>query len=349
MNLLEGINIIDFTRLLPGPKGTHLLAQMGATVTKIEHPKRLDYARFSGQLIEGAGRLFHQINHNKNIISIKYDCDKGKAKVYNLIKNADVVIEQFRPGAMKSWSLDYDSVKTINPKIVYVSLTGYQSNTEYGNEAGHDLNYLAYSGVLSQIIDDEGKPVVPAVQFADISSSYVLAMAVQAGIIKQLKTGKGCNINVPIVSTVNSYLAIPYALHSEGLPNKGFNVFNGKSFINYAVYKCLDNKWIALGAYEMKFWNNFCELVDKKDWKTNNLLELSAENFDKNQLQALFLTKTRNEWVDFFKGKDVCIAPVLELEEIEDHPLHQQHQTLEGFNIGKQKLQTFSLPFKMTN
>jgi len=344
--LLNGINIIDFTRLLPGPKGTHFLAQMGASVTKIEHPKRLDYARFSGQQIEGAGRLFHQINHNKKILSIEYDTDKGKTEIYNLVKNADVVIEQFRPGAMKSWGLDYESLKTINPKIVYVSLTGYQSNTDYGNEAGHDLNYLAYSGLLSQIKDDAGKPVVPAVQFADISSAYVLAMAVQAGIIQQLKTGKGCNINVPIVSTVNSYLAIPYALHSEGLPNEQFNVFNGKSFVNYSVYKCADDKWITLGAYEMKFWNNFCELVDKQEWKTNNLLELSIDNFDKSKLEALFFTKTRDEWITFFKGKDVCIAPVLELEEIEEHSLHQQHQTFERFKVVEEELATFRLPFE---
>jgi len=344
--LLNGINIIDFTRLLPGPKGTHLLAQMGASVTKIEHPKRLDYARFSGQPIEGAGRLFHQINHNKKIVSIEYDTHECKTEIYNLVKNADVVIEQFRPGAMKSWGLDYESFKTINPKIVYVSLTGYQSNTDYGNKAGHDLNYLAYSGVLSQIKDDEGKPVVPGVQFADISSAYVLAMTVQAGIIQQLKTGKGCNINVPIVSTVNSYLAIPYALHSEGLPNEQFNVFNGKSFVNYSVYKCADNKWITLGAYEMKFWNNFCELVDKQEWKTNNLLELSIGNFDKSKLEALFFTKTRDEWITFFKGKDVCIAPVLELEEIEEHSLHQQHQTFERFKVMEEKLATFRLPFE---
>jgi len=347
MNLLKGINIIDFTRLLPGPKGTHLLAQMGASVTKIEHPKRLDYARFSGQQIEGAGRLFHQINHNKKIVSIEYDTDEGKAEVYDLIKKSDVIIEQFRPGAMKSWGLDYESVKAINPKIVYLSLTGYQNNTDYSNEAGHDLNYLAYSGVLSQIKDDNGKPIVPAVQFADISSAYVLAMAVQAGVIRQLKTGKGCNINVPIVNTVAPFLAIPYALHSEGLPNEQFNVFNGKSFVNYAVYKCADDRWISLGAYELKFWNTFCDLVEMTDWKTDNLLDLSVQTFDKNQIETLFLTKTRNEWVEFFKGKDVCIAPVLELEEIDDYPLHQQHQTFEGFKVGKLQLKTFGLPFKI--
>jgi len=346
MNLLQGIKIIDFTRLLPGPKGTQLLAQMGASVTKIEHPKRLDYARFSGQPIGGAGRLFHQLNHNKKIVSINYDTEEGKAEIYDLIKRSDVIIEQFRPGAMASWSLDYESIKAINPQIVYVSLTGYQNNGSYANEAGHDLNYLAYSGVLSQIKDAQGKPVVPAVQFADISSAYVLTMAVQAGIIQQLKTGEGCNINVPIVSTVTSYLAIPYALYKDGLAVDQFNVFNGKSFVNYAVYKCADEEWIALGAYEMKFWNNFCNLIDKEEWKTDNLLNLSVSNFDKSKIETLFLTKTRSEWIAFFKDKDVCISPVLNLEEIEAHPLHQQHQTFEEFTVKEQQLTTFGLPFK---
>lgn len=344
---LKEIDIIDFTRLLPGPKGTHLLAQMGASVTKIEHPKRKDYARFANQQIEGASRLFHQLNHNKKIINIEYDTNAGKTKIYDLIKNADVLIEQFRPGAMKSWELDYESVKTINPTIVYVSLTGYQSNTDYGSEAGHDLNYLAYSGVLSQITDCEGKPVVPAVQFADISSAYVLAMAVQAGIIQKLKTGKGCNINVPIVNTISPFLSIPYALYKDGLNNNQFNVFNGKSFVNYAVYKCADKKWISLAAYELKFWNNFCDLVEKPEWKTNNLLHLSVQNFDKKLIEVLFLTKTRNEWINLFKGKDVCIAPVLALTEIEDHPIHQQHHTFEDFKVGEQTLKDFALPFKI--
>ena len=347
MNLLQGINIIDFTRLLPGPKGTHLLAQMGASVTKIEHPKRLDYARFSGQPIEGASRLFHQLNHNKKIESISYDTEEGRVQIYDLIKKCDVVMEQFRPGAMASWDLDYDSIKAISPKIVYVSLTGYQSNSSFGNEAGHDLNYLAYSGVLSQIKDAQGKPVVPAVQFADVSSAYVLAMAVQAGIIQQLKTGEGCNINVPIISTVTPYLAIPYALYKDGLAVEQFNVFNGNSFVNYAVYKCADEEWIALGAYEMKFWNNFCQLIDKVEWKTDNLLDLSVSNFDKSKIETLFLTKTRNEWIAFFKDKDVCISPVLNLEEIETHPFHQQHQTFESFKIGEHELNGFSLPFEI--
>jgi len=156
MNLLEGITIIDFTRLLPGPVATHLLAQMGATVIKIESPKRMDYARASGVQVDGASILFHQLNHNKVIKMIDYSTEVGKAKVLELVKNADAIIEQFRPGAMDAWGFGYEDLKKANPSLVYVSLTGYGKEGSYANEAGHDFNYLAYAGIMSLLKDENG-------------------------------------------------------------------------------------------------------------------------------------------------------------------------------------------------
>ena len=171
MNLLQGIKVIDFTRLLPGPLATHLLAQMGAEVIKIESPKRMDYARASGPQVDGASILFHQLNHNKMMKLLDYSTEDGKKELLNLISSADALIEQFRPGAMNAWGLGYEAVKKLNPGIVYISLTGYGQGNDYSKEAGHDFNYLSYSGVMSLLKDGTGKPIVSDTQFEPYEST----------------------------------------------------------------------------------------------------------------------------------------------------------------------------------
>ncbi len=347
MNLLEGITIIDFTRLLPGPLATHLLAQMGAEVIKIESPKRMDYARASGTQIDGASVLFHQLNHNKTLKLIDYNTETGKTAILELIANADAIIEQFRPGAMDAWGLGYEQVKAINPEIVYVSLTGYGQQNDYSNEAGHDFNYLAYAGIMSLLKDEQGKPSVSDTQFADIASSYMAVIATQAALLKKASTGKGSFVDVSIADAINPFLAVPHALHKGGMDYRMFNIINGKTTVNYAAYECADGKWLSVAAMELKFWNNICELVEKPEWKRQNQMELLASVFNKAQVVALFKTKTRDEWTAIFKGHDVCIAPILEIEELEDAHYHQNKGTFEHFTTPNgEALTTVALPFK---
>ncbi len=348
MELLKGIKIIDFTRLLPGPLATHILAQMGAEVIKIESPKRMDYARFIGPQIDGASTLFHQLNHNKESLVLDYNTEEGKEKIIALIKEADVVIEQFRPGAMAAWGLGYEALKLLNPKLIYLSLTGYPQDGDYSAEAGHDFNYLAYTGMMSFLKDGQGKPVVPDMQLADICGSYTAIIALQGAIIQQLKTGEGCYLNASLSQAVTPFLAIPYSLHTGNMDHRIFSVINGNTTVNYSPYECADGKWISLAAMEIKFWNNFCEVVGKEEWKRSGEMELFNHQFDKNLVADLFRTKTRHEWTNTFKGHDVCVAPILEVEELEDHPFHQSNQTFEKITTPNgDQLKTVALPFKI--
>ncbi|MFK7936584.1 MAG: CaiB/BaiF CoA transferase family protein [Saprospiraceae bacterium] len=285
MQPLAGIKIIDFTRLLPGPLATHLLAQMGAEVVKIESPKRMDYARASGKQVDGASILFHQLNHNKECKIIDYNTDSGKTEVLELIKDADALIEQFRPGAMAAWGLGYDNLKKINPKLVYVSITGYGQTGKYSQEAGHDFNYLAYSGVMSMMKDDAGKPTVSDAQFADIGGAYMAVMATQAALLQKFRTGEGSYVDVALCDAMTPFLAVPYALHSGGLDYRKFNIINGKTTVNYAAYECADSKWLSVAAMELKFWNNICDLVEKPAWKRTNPMELSIHVFPKKEVE----------------------------------------------------------------
>ncbi len=317
MNLLQGIKIVDFTRLLPGPLATHLLAQMGAEVIKIESPKRPDYTRSVGiKMIDGANPLFHQLNHNKQLVEIDYNEAFGKAEVIKLIQTADVLIEQFRPGAMEAWGLGYEEIKEFNPAIVYASITGYGQEGPLHDEAGHDFNYLAYSGIMGLLKDENGKPNVPDTQFADIGGAYMAVMAVQAALLQKERSGKGCYLDISLTDAVMPFNAVPFSFHSAELDYRHFNIINGKTAVNYAAYQCKDGKWLSVAAMEIKFWNNLCEALGKLEWQRKHQLELMNQSFPKGEVEQIFLSQTRDEWMELLAGKDVCVAPILEMEEL---------------------------------
>ncbi|MEL7530179.1 MAG: CoA transferase [Bacteroidota bacterium] len=348
MNLLQGIKIIDFTRLLPGPLATHLLAQMGAEVIKIESPKRPDYTRTVGlKMIDGANPLFHQLNHNKKLVSIDYNEAFGRAEVIKLIETADVLIEQFRPGAMDAWGLGYKTIQSINPSIVYASITGYGQAGPLKDEAGHDFNYLAYSGIMSLLKDENGKPNVPDTQFADIGGAYMAVMAIQAALLQKERTGKGRYLDISLADAVLPFLAVPFSFQSAGLDYRHFNIINGKTAVNYAAYQCQDGKWLSVAAMEIKFWNNLCEALGKPEWQRKNQLELMKQAFPKGEVSQLFLTRSRDAWMEILAGKDVCVAPILEIEELEQHPYHQAKNSFEKIQTPNgMDLPGIGLPFK---
>ncbi len=342
------LKIIDFTRLLPGPLATHLLAQMGAEVIKIESPKRMDYVRKNGPQVDGTSVLFHQLNHKKQLKTVDYNTPEGKAEVIELIKDADALIEQFRPGAMESWGLGYEEIKKINSQMVYVSLTGYGQEGAFADEAGHDLNYLAHTGILSLLVDESGKPVVPGFQLADIGGAYMAVMALQNALIQKLMTKKGAYVDVALSDAVMPFLTVPFSLHSSGLDHNAFNPINGKTMVNYAVYECADGKWLSVGALEVKFWNNLCDVVNKPEWKRDNQIALMNQVFPKDEVEALFRTKSRDEWMEIFQGKDVCVAPVLEVAELEGRRDAMNRVSFEAFETpGGTVLKAIALPFQM--
>ena len=345
--MLEGIRIIDFTRLLPGPVATHMLAQMGAEVIKIESPRRRDYARQGLKQVDGASSLFHQLNHNKSLRLIDYETEEGLAEVKELIRGADALIEPFRPGAMAAWGLDYESLKALNPKLVYVSMTGYGQSGELARVAGHDANYLAHSGLLSLLKDEGGKPILPGFQLADVSGAYAAVMAIQAALIQQFRTGEGACLDVSLCAAALPFLTVPYSLYSDGFDHRSFNVLNGKTAVNYAVYACADGKCLAVAALELKFWNALCEAFGKLEWQRSHQLELMRVSFPHTEVEALFQSKPQAEWLALLEGKDVCVSPILEMEALEESAYHQQQHHFPLFETPNGTvLRTIALPFR---
>jgi crotonobetainyl-CoA:carnitine CoA-transferase CaiB-like acyl-CoA transferase len=345
--MLEGIRIIDFTRLLPGPVATHMLAQMGADVRKMESPRRMDYARQGLKQVDGASSLFHQLNHNKTLCLIDYETSEGLAEVKELIRGADALIEQFRPGAMAAWGLDYESLKVLNPKLVYVSMTGYGQTGELAGTAGHDANYLAQAGLLSMLKDETGKPIIPGFQLADVSGAYSAVMAIQAALIQQLRTGKGACLDVSLCAAALPFLTVPYSLHSDGFDHRRFNLLNGTTAVNYAVYACADGNYLAVAALELKFWNGLCEALGKSEWQRTHQLELMRVSFPYAEVEALFRSKPRAEWLALLEGNDVCVSPIVEMEALEESAYHQQQAHFPAFETSDgTRMRTIALPFR---
>ena len=348
MDVLKNITIVDFTRLLPGPLSTLLLAQMGARVIKIESPKRPDYARTMGHLVDGkATQMFYALNRLKENKNIDYNSEEGRKEVLELIRNADAVIEQFRPGIMKAWNLGYEDVKKVNPEIVYISLTGYGQYGTAEQEAGHDLNYLAKSGLLSLLKDDNGKPVIPGFQLADVGGgSYMTTIACLSALIGKIQNGKGGHYDVSMTDSILPIASVPISLHESGIDPYKMNVLDGKNLVNYGVYKCADEKWLAVGALEVKFWNNICKVVKKDEWMRQNMFELSVHVFPKKEVEDLFMTKTSSQWLEIFKGQDVCISLVTEIDGLNKSDLNQSRKAFDNFEVDGHQLSGLSLPIK---
>jgi alpha-methylacyl-CoA racemase len=345
-----------------------MLSQMGAEVTKVESSNRQDSAKLSHP------PLYYTLNHNKKHLLADYSSESGRAELIEThIKEADVLIEQFRPGAMSSWKLSYSDLKAINPNLIYVSITGYGQSTPLSNSAGHDLNYLGVSGLLSMIKDGDGKPVVPGFQLQDVAGgAYIGLAALEAGLIRRFMRERkggddhddgevnGCHIDVDMTAGVLPLLSVPYSMTTIGLDHRRFNLLNGKTAANYAVYETSDGRFMTVGALESKFWTRFCQIVGKEaEWDKSQLQLMVAppSSFPVDEVRALFKTKTRDEWETVFRDEECCVGPVLELEELENHPYHKSRESfvdaegssggmLRDFSVGAVGgKKTINLPF----
>jgi len=343
---LQGIKILDFTRLLPGPLGTHLLSQMGAEVIKIESPKRMDYSRFYQPQINGASTVFHTLNHTKKQLIVDYETHEGYQQIMKEIKTADVLVEQFRPGAMEGFNLSFETVKKINPKIVYISITGYGQTGEKKDAAGHDLNYMAETGLLSMNRDEHGKPVIPGFQLADIAGgSFMLVSACTSGLLAQRIRQKAQYIDVSLFDATLAIGAIAQGM-LQGNADYNQMPFLSGLMVNYNVYECSDKKWIALGALELKFWNSFCDMVGYPSWKTSENADLMTGVFDKRQLEELFRTKTRDEWVTLAVNFDVCLSPVIDLKEVYLQKQTNDRAVFQDVKIDEKTIKIYAKPYK---
>lgn len=347
---LVGLRILDFTRLLPGPLATVLMADMGAEVIKIENPHEHDTIRDYPPFIGDESANYHALNRSKRSVFIDYSNEECRGIMYKLVKTSDILFEQFRPGTMKRWGLDYDTLKSINPALIYVSLTGYGQTGPYASMAGHDLNFLAISGILGSTGTEGNAPSIPASQVADVSGSYMAVIGALSAVHARKIQGKGQHLDVSMLDSAMpllTYAATEY--WSTGMEQKKGEYFLSGGLPNYNVYECSDGKYIALASIEPKFWERFCTLVNKPEWKTRMLEEPVQRKFLKIEITELFKTKSRDEWVGLGENIDMCMTPVLEIHEMDKNKhLIQREMIIEQDVPGNIKLKSFGIPIKLS-
>lgn len=310
MNALQDIRILDLTRLLPGAICTMLLADMGAQVIKVEDPNGGDYARWMPPMLDGEGAFFRASNRNKRSVIIDLKQERGQNIFHELVKSADVLVEGFRPGVTKRLRVDYDTLKAINPRLVYCSLSGWGQSGPYATMSGHDLNYVALNGLLGGM--RTAQPL--GGQIADVGGAYVGVMGILAALFKRERSNAGDYVDVALFEA-----GMPFAMYQwvesfvTGLSGGMGGLTGGAPF--YDVYLTSDGQPVALASLEPKFWHNFCHAVHRPDWVERHLDPTIGDD-----LSALFKTRTADDWHDLLAGADCCFTHITAPADLANDP-----------------------------
>jgi crotonobetainyl-CoA:carnitine CoA-transferase CaiB-like acyl-CoA transferase len=322
---LDGVRVLDLSRLLPGPVCTLHLADLGADVVKVEDTRAGDYARSLGLAPTGDGSagsdapsaFFRMVNRNKRSLALDLKASAGRDVFLRLAQRADVIVESFRPGVVDRLGVGYAAVAALNPRVVYCSISGYGQTGPYRDRAGHDINYLGYAGVLDQTGISGGPPALSNLQVADLLGGAMNAStAILAALFGAARTGNGSHVDVAM--TEGSLAHNIFALHAiETLGHvqaRGADLLTG-GVPCYGVYATQDGRYLAVGALEGKFWRALCEALDRPDLVAGQLATGRAGIGVRQQLAAIFAQQTQAHWVERLAGIECCVTPVLSLDE----------------------------------
>lgn len=347
---LQSIRVLDLSRLLPGPFCTMLLADFGAEVIKIEATDLGDYARQYEPKIDENSVMFHSLNRNKKSVTLDLKTDEGKDQFFQMVGKADVVVESFRPGVMKRLGLDFPVLEKINPRLIYCAISGYGQTGPYAEMPGHDINYISYAGLLELMGEKDGKPIVPAVQVADLTGgAYPAVTGILLALLEREKSGKGQFIDISMMDGVISLLqsTLPNYLMKNIPSKRGEQMLSG-GLACYEVYQTKDGRWLAVGALEMKFWRIFCQKLGKPEWIP--LLDEQDEVQYKltHDIQNVIYTKTLEEWMDIFDDAEACVSPVLNFAELVNHPQVQARKMFEAIEQDGIPVKHIGIPIKLS-
>ena len=315
---LDGIRVLDLTRLLPGAFCTQQLADMGADVIKVEEPETGDYMRWTPPLVDGRSALFDALNRNKRSVALDLKTDRGRDALLRLVDTAQVLVEGNRPGVMERLRLGWDVLHARKPSLVVCSLTGYGQDGPYALRAGHDLNYMAIAGGLGLNGEREGPPVPLSVQVADIGGGGVqAAVAILGALVAVQRGGEGRRLDVAMTDSAVGWLALAFAARAAGERVARGDQRLGGRYPCYRVYECRDGRYYSVAALEPKFWRNLCGALDRPDLVEQ---QYSEDLETQKTLETIFKTKARDEWEEVLASLDACCEPVLDLDEVASHP-----------------------------
>jgi len=339
---LSDIRVLDLTRLLPGGFCSQMLADFGAEVIKVEDTGPGDYIRYAPPLHEvtdpGAGAdegatrsgLYLSLNRNKRSIRLDLKSDAGREAFHRLVPTADVVLEGFRPGVAARLGVDYETLAGINPGLVYCSISGYGQDGPSRDRAGHDLNYLAATGMLAMTGQADGPPIQPAGQIGDIGGGAMnAAFGILLALMERQKSGKGQAVDISMTDGAFAWLAMAAgATLVEGRSPRRGEVMLGGGILCYLTYEAADG-WVSCGALEPKFWRAFCEGTGHEELIDLQFERPGGDAWEK--VAAVFRERTRDEWKAFNDVHDCCIEPILELDEALESELFAERGMITEF------------------
>jgi len=321
MRPLDGLAVLDLTRLLPGAAATMQLANFGAEVVKIEEPGRGDYARWMPPYLDGQGAVFRMVNRGKKSVALDLKSDSGRAAFLKMAETADVVVESFRPGTMQRLGLSYETLRALNPRLIYVSITGYGQDGPWASLAGHDINYQALGGALDLNGARGGPPAIPGVQLADLAGGAMHAVVgVLLALAARAKTGRGQTVDVSMLDGVAWLLPVALGFHAATgeLPARGDGLLTGR-YACYRVYEAADGRWIAVGALEPKFWQALCRALDCEHFIPDQFADGQRREEIVAELARIFRQRTAEDWFERLRPADVCVTPVRNVAEVAAH------------------------------
>jgi alpha-methylacyl-CoA racemase len=331
---LKDVRVLDLSRLLPGPFLTMVLADMGADVVKIEDPKLGDYLRAFPPAKGGMAGRFLAVNRGKRSCALDLKDAAQRDTFLAMVEKADVIVESFRPGVMAKLGLDYATLAARNPGIVVCSISGYGQTGPYTHRAGHDLNYIALAGALAMTGEARGTPQLPGVQIADLAGGALWgATAILGALVGRYRTGKGALLDISMTEGALALLAAEIGNMDCGArPTRGMETLNG-GLACYGVYRTSDDRYLAVGALEPKFWLALNGAIGRPQVAAELIGSPAVQARVRGELAEIFATKTAAEWTAVLAPHDCCVEIVTELEELQALPLHREREvffTIDG-------------------
>jgi crotonobetainyl-CoA:carnitine CoA-transferase CaiB-like acyl-CoA transferase len=336
---LEGIKVLDLSRMLPGPYCSMILADHGAEVIAIEDK------RFKKE-----GLFFNDLNRNKRHMSLNLKTAIGKEIFFRLAGKADVILEGFRPGVVKRLGVDYQKVKEINPGVIYCSISGYGQTGSASNRVGHDVNYLSMSGVLGLIGEKDSLPSIPGVQIADIAGGAMNgAVGILLALYAREKTDQGQYIDISMTDGMLGFLSLPnYFSTLTGRQPRAAETLLSHRYGCYNTYQTKDGRFISVGAVENRFWKVLCDHFQRPDY-----ISLQYDEGKREEIIAFlrqhFLTKNLVEWEDELEELEVCYTKVQTMQEVFDDPLFRDREMVFDYTDNKgTERSSFGIPVKLS-
>lgn len=339
---LEGIRVLDLSQLYPGPLCTMILADLGAEVIKVEPPGTGDHAR-------AYPFLFNQINRNKKSLSLNLKHPRAQEAFRKLAAGADVVVEGFRPGTTSRLGVDYPTLREINPRIIYCSISGFGQDGPYRERPGHDINYLAMGGVLGLTRDRKGKPVILGFEVADIVSALNSVIGILAALQARERTGEGQVVDISMLDCVVALLSNSLGPYLETGELPIMNPIHATP--HYGIFETSDGKYLVIGiVHEDWFWDELCEVLGMEDAKGLNVMQRIANRESLlPRVREAVRSRTLQEWLQIMEGKDIPYSDLPGIAEaLKDPQVQHRHMVVE-VGEGERRMRQLGSPYKLSS